>query len=74
VADAFFIVIQTLPANPFPVCPLRMFFEDDIDDVMVRMFQKNHEIVLYLFLANRAYIIFHKGLSPGDISDLVTGP
>ena len=64
-ADAFFIIIQTLPADPVPVPPLGMLLQDHLDNVMIRVLQKDHQIVFHFFLANRAYIIFHRGLSPG---------
>ena len=36
-----------------------MLLQNHLNDVMVRMLQKDHQIVFHLFLANRAYIIFH---------------
>jgi hypothetical protein len=58
-AHGFFIIIQTFPANPVLVSPLGMLLENHLDDVMIGMLQKNHQIMLDRLLANRANITVH---------------
>jgi hypothetical protein len=70
VAHALGVIIQTFLADPFLVRPLRVLFQDLRNDVMIRVLQKDHEIVLQLFLANRAHIAFHRSLSLRGFSDL----
>jgi len=66
--QGLFIIVQAFLANTVLVLPLGVFLKDHLDDVMVGMLEKNHQIVFQRFLANRANITFHhEPFSGGDL-------
>ncbi len=66
---ALLVIIQTFPADPVPVHPLGMLFQDNVDDVMVGMLQEDHQIMFHFLPANRAFIFFHWDPFPEDLFD-----
>jgi len=71
VAHALFVIIQAFLADPVLAPPLRVLFQNYLNDVMVRVLQENQQVALQRFLTNRAYIAFHWGISPKGIFQTV---